>query len=139
MILDHELEISDAQSITGATGAIAGTNVIDLGIAGKDIRGDIHIICVVDTVFDSSGETATLTVTVVTDDNEGLSSATTIYTTGSIAETSLVAGYQVFDLNLNSLGKNVLERYIGVSYTVGTEAFTTGKVNTYAVIDKQTA
>lgn len=139
MILDHNLEISDAQSITGATGAIAGTNVIDLSVAGRDVRGDLHLICVVDTTCDSTGEAATLTVTVVDDDNESLSSPATLFTTSAIAEASLVAGYQVFDFNLNSIAKGAGQRYLGVKYTVGTEAFTAGKVNTYLVVDKQTA
>lgn len=137
MILDKELSISAAQSITGATGAIAGTNIIDLQKTNLQTRADAKLICVINTACDSTGEAATLIVKIITDDAEAMDSATTLYTSATLAEATVaVAGYKVFEFPL-SVFDGKLERYLSATYTVGTEALLTGKVDTYVTLDYQ--
>lgn len=134
MIRDQENIFDDAVALTATR---ISTNVIDLGpLTGGDgtntFRGiadgkePIWFYFNVDTVLDSAGEAATLTITVESDDAVGLNDSPTVhYTSGSIAEATLAAGYEV----KVRLPPGQYKRYLGVRYTVGTENFTSGKIN----------
>ena len=137
MIIDNDLVLSDAQAVT-STNAAASTNYIDLGTTGRKIRSDAKIVCKVNTTFDSTEEDATVTFTLLTDDDVAFGSATTLFATSAIAEATLVAGYKVFEFALADFdGK--LERYLGMQYQAGTHAMTAGKVDCYLVLDNQSA
>lgn len=139
MILDQELTFSDAQALTATA---LSTNVIDLGpLSGlpsantvRDLgAGDpMWLYIQVHTVLDSSGEGATLTITLESDSVSTIdSSATTHWTSGSIAEATLVAGYEI----KLKLPPGAYEQYLALRYTVGVESFTSGKISAHLVRD----
>lgn len=136
MLLDSFLNVSDPQSLTATA---ISEHVIDLGPLGgatantiRDIGAGeaLYLHVVVSTTLDSAGEAATLTVTLESDSAAGLdSSATTHWSSGSIAEASLVAGYWI--AKGVPLPPGNYERYLGLRYTVGTENFTSGAVKAW--------
>lgn len=121
MITDALTTFSNDQAITATANS---TNDLDLGAAGMNYGHDIEIVAEVDTTFTAAGA-ATLTVTLVTDDNAAFSSPTTLLSTIAIPVAQLVAGYR---LPINALPNNV-ERYVRLVYTVATGPFTAGKIN----------
>ena len=108
MIIDYNLQFSDAQSVTADA---ASTNIIDLG-SDRDIGvgEDMKIALNFDVAM--GGTSPTLAVLVQTDDNSSFSSATTVLTSRSIASAAigdtLVLGLP--DTN---------ERYVRLYYDVG--------------------
>jgi hypothetical protein len=130
MILDTLLLFSNEQAITADA---ASTNVIDLG-ADRDLGvADIDLICQVSTTLDSTGEAATLTVSLQTDSDEAFGSPTTLFATAAIAEATLVQGYYIIKMKL----PQVTERYLRLYYDRGTEDFTSGKVTAGLLTGKQ--
>lgn len=130
MWLDERNEFCDATSLnTGAAGDYVIGDVIDLGLAGRDIgNGEpLEFVVQVDTTA-TSGGAATLAVSLATDDNSSLSSPTKIVTSPAIAVASLTAGTTIFRVKVPA---GTYERYIGVVQTTGTAAFTAGKVNAF--------
>ena len=138
MWVDSDLVLSDAQAITGSTSATPSTNYIDLNATGRSIRNDAKIVVMVNTTCDSTEEDSTLTVTLLTDEDEAFGSATTLYATGAIAEATLAAGYKILEFDLSDFSDR-LERYLGLQYQVGTHNLTAGKLDAYIVIDRQSA
>lgn len=121
MIFDQTNKFSASQAITTTA---ASTNVIDLGVTGRDVGvGEMIPVWVgVDTDF------ATLTslqVTLQTDDDEAFGTAVDVIQTGAVPAADLVAGYQ---FSLNSVPKNVLGRYVRLNYTVAGSAATAGTI-----------
>ena len=138
MFVDNNLVMSDAQVITAQT-ATASTNVIDLGATDRNIRNDCKVICrVAGEAFDSSGDNVTLAVVLATDDDVNFGSATTLWTSATLAQATLVAGYTIFEADLSDYdGK--LERYIRFTYQCGTASATKGKIDAFVVLDSHTA
>ena len=138
MFVDNNLVMSDAQVIT-AQAATASTNVIDLGATGRNIRTDCKVICrVAGEAFDSLGDNVTLAVVLATDDDVNFGSATTLWTSATLAQATLVAGYTIFEADLSDYdGK--LERYIRFTYQCGTADATKGKIDAFVVLDSHTA
>ena len=138
MFVDNNLVMSDAQVITAQT-ATASTNVIDLGATGRNIRNDCKVICrVAGEAFDSLGDNVTLAVVLKTDDDVNFGSATTLWTSATLAQATLVAGYTIIEADLSDY-KNKLERYIRFTYTCGTANATKGKIDAFIVLDSHTA
>ena len=141
MIRDQELTFSDAQVLTATA---LSTNVIDLGpLSGmpsanliRDIgEGEVMWLHVSSpTALDSSGEAATLTITLESDDNAALSSATTHYTSGALTEATVSAAG--WELRVR-VPPSAYQQYLGVRYTVGTENFTTGTISAALVRDSR--
>lgn len=108
MIIDYNLQLSDAQSVTADA---ASTNVIDLG-ADRDIGPGEDMKIVVSFDVAMGGSSPTLAVSVQTDDNSSFSSASTVQTSRTISAAAagdkLVMGLP--DTN---------ERYIRLNYDVG--------------------
>lgn len=138
MFVDNNLVMSDAQVIT-ARAATPSTNVIDLGVTGRNIRNDCKVICrVAGEDFDSAGDAVTLTVAFQTDDDVAFGSATTLWTSATLAQATVVAGYTIFEADLSNYDDK-LERYIRFTYTCGTAAATKGKIDAFIVLDSHTA
>ena len=138
MFVDNNLVMSDAQVIT-ARAATPSTNVIDLGVTGRNIRNDCKVICrVVGEDFDSVGDAVTLTVAFQTDDDVAFGSATTLWTSATLAQATVVAGYTIFEADLSNYDDK-LERYIRFTYTCGTANATKGKIDAFIVLDSHTA
>lgn len=130
MILDERTEFADATALnTGAAGDYVIGDTIDLGLAGRDIGNgeDLEFVVQVDTTA-TSGGSATLAVSLATDDNASLSSPTKIVTSPAVAVASLTAGTTVFRVKVPA---GTYERYIGIVQTTGTAAFTAGKINAF--------
>ena len=138
MFVDNNLVMSDAQVITAQT-ATASSNVIDLGATDRNIRNDCKLICrVAGEAFDSSGDNVTLAVVLETDDDVDFGSATALWTSATLAQATLVAGYTIFEADLSDYDDK-LERYIRFTYTRGTADATKGKIDAFVVLDSHTA
>lgn len=81
----------------------------------------------------TSGGAATATLLLVTDDNAALSSATTLWTSGSIALASLVK----YDNFIPLPETDLWERYVAWRLTVGTAVFTGGTLSIEYVADER--
>lgn len=108
MIIDYNLQLSDAQSVTADA---ASTNVIDLG-ADRDIGPGEDMKIVVSFDVAMGGSSPTLAVQVETDDNSSFSSASTVLTSRTI---SAAAAGDTLVMGLPDTN----ERYIRLNYDVG--------------------
>ncbi len=79
----------------------------------------------------TSGGAATLALTLVTDDNAALSSATTLFSISAIA----LAALNKYDLFVALPSTNNWERYVAWRATVGTAVFTAGTLSIEYVAD----
>ena len=130
MYVDKQLELSDAQAVTGDA---ASSNYIDLQSSGSWAENDARLVVKVNTSFDSANDTGTLTLKVQTDDNSNFGTATDIYTSAALGITSLTKGAVLLAVRLSDLG--TLKRYLRVYYDNGTEVFTAGKVDAFITWD----
>lgn len=127
-MLDKLLVMSDAQAVTSSA---AGDYYVDTLAAGDAIAPGARLKVLVNTAF-VTGDSATLTVALQTDDKSSFSSATTLYTTSALAATSIdAAGDNVIDIVIPPKA----ERYLRVYYTVGTGTFSAGKIDARIVLD----
>jgi hypothetical protein len=113
MFLDAHNLISDAQTITtGSENGVLGTNVIDLGVAGRNIGvgENLYAVVSVDTLMAGAGDT--LTVALVTAAYEALNSPTTLQTIGTFPANSAVGTKLVARIQ-----PATFMRYIGFLYT----------------------
>lgn len=108
MIIDKNLEFSDAQALTADA---ASTNVIDLG-ADRDIGPGEEMKIAVTLDVAMGGTSPTMAVQVQTDDNASFSSATTVLTSRTIS-----SGAAGDALTLGLPDTN--ERYVRLYYDLG--------------------
>jgi len=108
MLIDYNLQFSDAQSVTADA---ASTNIIDLG-ADRDIGPGEELKIALNFDVAMGGSSPTLAVAIETDSAENFGSVTTIQTSRSIAAAAkgdtLVMG--IPDIN---------KRYLRLKYDVG--------------------
>lgn len=148
MYVDKMLELSDSQAVTstaisenvidtlttGAAAATLGTYVAvntdqDLGQSNEDIY---LVVQTAVTCTDTSSD-ATLTITLESDDNVGLSSPTVHYSTGAIAFASFAtAGTRLVTL---CLPHGTYQRYVGLRYTVASGPLTAGAFDAFLTTD----
>jgi hypothetical protein len=121
MILDTQNLFSDSQAITVTADS---TNVIDLGVAGRDIGVDAEfdLLIEVPVAFTAAGA-ATMSIALVTDDDVAFGAAVTLFTTGVLGKAAFPAG-TVFKYRLSP----GVKRYLKLVYTVATGPMTAGKV-----------
>lgn len=126
MILDELNMFSNAQAITATA---VSTNSVDLGSTSLDLGSgeNLYVHLNVDTAFTDSGSDSTVTVTLVTDDNAALSSATAVQTLGTFAALSAI-GTKIIARIQPGL---TLERYVGLNFTVANGNLTTGAISAY--------
>lgn len=137
-MIDLQNMFSNAQAIT--VDAIS-ERVIDLDPNGspnltRDIAAgtSLYLHITVDTAF-TTGDAGTLTVTVESDDNTSLSSATVHATVATaVAAATMVAGYRL--VSNFALPAGSYQRYLGLRYTTNTGDFTAGKVKAWLTPDK---
>lgn len=127
MILDETNLFSDDQAVTATADS---TDIIKLP---KNAAPGNPLPLVIQVTEDFATLTS-LTVTVVTDDNSGFSSGTTVANSGAIAVADLVAGYK-FPINFVPRGT---EEYVKLVYTVAGSNATAGKITAGFVFDDQT-
>jgi hypothetical protein len=133
MIMDEKLIFSDAQAET-TVAEHDSTNVIDQGagtdafgnalIADAGSGGDIWLNVVVIEAVVGTSSTVQFKLEHSTDN---ATFADSILVTAAIAEATLVAGYTVIKAPLPS----GLNRYLKMTYTIGTAVLTAGKFTAY--------
>jgi hypothetical protein len=143
MIFSAQQLFSDSQAVTTVANS---TNVIDLGVPGTPYGGkaplnrdvgpgtSIPLLCQVDTLFTAAGGATHLTIALETGSTTALN---TIILSQTIAIADLVAGKQIaFD----SVPNDILERYLGFSYTPvgGDVTFGAGKITAGITMGNQT-
>ncbi len=126
--------ISDVIDLLPVSGAIgAGSTGGPSANVTKNLGGGqpLYLHVLVTTTLDSSGEAATLTVTLESDDAAALNTSATVHLTvaSAVAEATLAAGYWI--AKGIPIPPGDYQRYLGVRYTVGTENFTSGKVSAW--------
>jgi len=133
MILDAQNLFSDAQAITATA---VSTNAIDLDAANIDLGSgeNLYVHLNVDVAFTDSGSDSTVTVTLVTDDNAALSSATAVQTLGTFAALT-AAGTKIIARIQPNL---TLEQFVGLNYTLANGNLTTGSITAALVLDADT-
>lgn len=140
MILDERNEFADANTagVQGATGTELLGDVIDLGLAGRDIgNGEpLYLVIQVTTEIDSAMDGASVNFQLASDGQAAIDTgggATVHAETGAIAEASLVEGAQ-FVVPVPSEG-NTYEEFLGVLVVRSGEAVTAGAVNAFLTRD----
>lgn len=144
MFIDSKELLSDAQALTATA---ISTNVIDLLPSGGSLNaGDtggptanttvnigggkpLYLYIWVHTILDSAGEGATLIATAESSADTSNGTPTVHWTSGSIAEATLAAGYWIAKGVVLPNGN--YKRYLCINYTVGVESFTSGKVSAW--------
>lgn len=134
MIIDNNLLFSDAQAITATA---ASTNVIDTGplFSGNTGRRLGHgkrayIFVTVDTAFTDSGSDSTVAITLRTDDNASMSSATVVATLTTLAALTAAGTKAFFPIPMAAY-----ERYIDLNYTLANGNLSTGAITAGIVLD----
>lgn len=130
MITDKLATFADGVALNtgGAADYVIG-DVIDLG-ANYQLwdTDELYFVAKVTTAA-TSGGSATLVLSLVTDDNSSLPSPTKVFSTPAIAVATLVANYVLCKVEVP---KGVAwERYIGIVQTTGTAAFTAGAIDAF--------
>ena len=127
MILDKQLQFSDAQAVTATA---VSTNQVDThadatlkNIGGQDA---LYLVIQTDATF-ATGTSLTAELVSSTASNLG-TSPTGHLSTGAIPTASLGANKTVF---VAALPYGDYKQYVGVKYTVGGSDFTTGKVTAF--------
>lgn len=152
MYVDKQLEFSDAQAVTSTA---ISTNVYDLfsTAAGGEATAispnsrlnigtadNLYLVVLTQTTATDSGSDATLTVTLESADDAGLSTNATVhFSTGALAFASFAnAGTKIAVVELP---RAAYRRYLGVRYTVASGPLTAGKFDAFITsegIDDQT-
>jgi len=129
MYVDAKLLLSDEQAISATA---VSTKSIDLGVAGRDIGAGepLYAVVVVDEGFTADGA-ATMTISLITDDDSALGSPTTILSTPAIDKAALTAGRVPIVI---PIPPNIADQYLGLNYTVATGPMTAGKVTAFVAI-----
>jgi hypothetical protein len=130
MIIDKELELSDAQAIIADA---ASSKVINTLAAGRAID-ELFLLVAVVTAFVSANSTGTLTLKLQTSDDEDFSSYDDLFTSAEFAVTALTADAVLVKMRL-PFG---LKQYIRMYYDNGTEEFTAGAINALLVSGVET-
>lgn len=127
MIIDKDLEFSDAQAETTVT-THASTNDIDLAVAGNAAK-ELYLLVGIHTAPTSSGS-ATINIQLITSASANMAGAVTLWETGAVA----------YDNAIFALGKQFIVRipqgalrYLRVNYVIGGAALTAGKFNAVLV------
>jgi len=136
MITDNYLLFSDAQSVEGAAGTIASTNVLELNAQEAD--DGLYADFIIDTSVTSTGA-ATLAVQIKTSDtiSSGALSGTivTLAQTDAYAKADLTAGSSTIPPIRLPRG---LLRYVQVYYVIGGATIAAGAISARLVNRPQT-
>ncbi len=139
MILDAQLEFSDAQAVTATA---VSTNVVDLGpVADNPLRDigtgeEMYLVVSTQDAATDVGSDATLTVTLESSTTADLATTPTVhFTTGALAfATFSPSGASLIAVKLP---RGDYKRYLGVRYTVASGPLTAGTFNAFLTKDAQ--
>jgi hypothetical protein len=147
MFVDTQLELSDAQAVTATAisanvidtqAALGGGTNIAGGNANQDIgQGeDVYLVVTTQTAITDTGSDATLTVTLESATDAGLTTAAVVhFSTGALAfATYAPAGSVIAVIKLPVAD---YKRYLGLRYTVASGPFLTGNIDAFLAKDIQ--
>ncbi len=138
MILDERNEFADATALSQiGTGLALVGDVIDLGAAGElGAITDLWLVVQVDTTVLAGGGASSVAFVLASDAQAAIAadgSATEHFRTAAIAKATLVAGYEVCQVQVPRTP--AFERYVGILQDVSTNALTAGKINAFLTTD----
>ena len=128
MIIDKQLQVSDAQAVTASA---ASTDVIDYGQTNPNSGLNDNVVLAI-TVDEAATAAGAATVVFSVQDSADNSSFADVYATTTIGKATLVAGYQIL---IPMPYKH--RRYVRVYYTVATCPLTAGKFSAQVVTGVQ--
>ena len=131
MIIDKLLEFSTNQALLATA---ASEDTVDTLAAGSAYGNELWLVVRVGTALSSSGEDTTLTIDLQSDSAFDFSTGSTLKThvsSGAIAEASCTGNTIVWKTRVPP----GLQRYLRLSYTVGTNNFTTGTIDAFLTPD----
>lgn len=128
MISDKYLEMSNEQGVASSE---ASDYYIDTKAAGDAISPGARLKVQINIAF-VTADSATLTIALQCDDNDGFNSAKTLFTTVALAVTEIDA---IGDIPVDIVIPKGCERYIRMYYTVGVGSFSAGKIDARIVLD----
>ena len=138
MIIDKLLEICDDFDLDQEPGTSLATNQLDTGSAPtlKNIgNGEpLYLCAVVTEAFTDGGDSATLTIRLVSDDTVSIHASTsTIHIdSGAKLKAALTLGTKFcWPLPVD----NTYERYLGINFVVGTAGFDAGMITAFITAD----
>jgi hypothetical protein len=136
MIIDKRNQFCDGTALnTGAAGAYALGDVIDLQAAGLDMGQGACLSLVIMVSEDAaSGGAATAAFSLASDSTAALAtdgSATVHVTSATFAVAEMTAGKVLMSVELP---QGSYERYVGLLQTTGTAAFTGGAVTAFLTV-----
>jgi hypothetical protein len=135
MLLDNNLLVSNAQTVTGTNTSVLSTNTVDLG-TNRDIGAGTEyptLQAVIGTAF--AGATSVEIQAIQADDAALSSGVTVIGSSGPIPLASLVAAAR-FEVNLNTRIGSKGQRYLGARYVI-VGAGSAGAVTSFFGLDTQ--
>lgn len=139
MYVDKHLEFSDAQAVTATA---ISANVYDRisNSSGKNVLADIgtgqdaYLVVITQTAATDTSSDATLTITLESDSDVGLSTSPTVhFTTGALAFAAFSPAGSV--LAAVKLPAGNYERYLGLRYTVANGPLLTGNFDAFITSD----
>ena len=133
MILDSNLILSDAQAPRTVATHVS-ENVIDTVKVGDAIN-ELYFVAMVETACGSSGS-ATVTVEMITSDEEDLSDPDVLWSSGAVAVADLVDQYCFGIVRLPKPEK--VKRYLGAQIIIGTAVLTAGAFDIFLTDNPQT-
>lgn len=145
MILDERNEFADATSVAGAAGTALIGDVIDLGVASRDIGNGqaMYLVIQTDTEIITGGVAGTIQfqlasdaqAAIATDGSATIHASTAAYVTDDAAANSpqLNAGGYIY-VGVLPQGA-IYERYLGILAVIGTTTVTAGKINAFLTWD----
>lgn len=139
---DAQLSLSDSQNLAQLAGTYQSTNVIDLGVPGTDVNGNIAshdagqselaIDARVVETFTSAGA-ATVQLQVVGYDDAARTLNRTVYVESDlIAKATLVKGYR---FTVGRLPPGMKQEFLCIEYVIGTATTTAGKISADLVLN----
>jgi hypothetical protein len=148
MLLDKQLEFSNAQDIGQVVATYLSTNVIDFGAVGSVVQGGtapfdvgsgdhLYLDVRVNEAMDSAGA-ATLAIQFVGADNALLTTnAVVYYEMAATAYTTFIADYKPPLLHGQVLPHSA-KRYFGFKYIIAGATSTAGTITARLVLNRQT-
>lgn len=124
MLIDKNLQVSDAQAVTTTA---ASTDVIDFGQTNPNVGMD-GLSKMVITVDEAATADGSATVTFAVQDSADNSTFADVAVTAAIGKATLTAGHQIVIPMPTKL-----RRYCRVNYTVATGPLTAGKFSAQVV------
>jgi len=130
MIFDKQTLFSNDQAVTNSQ---ASTNYIDLGaVRDIGIGMPIEVFAMMTATAQSAGA-STLVAAIETDTQSSFATKVTLAQTSAIAKASLVQGFEFLKMKL----PQGVQRYLQLSYTVGTADLTAGTIRAGLILNRQ--